>query len=101
MDLKALESELGAVINLKDCEYRVATKSIVYRHSHQLSKEWPMPYPPKITVVSPYTNREVVFRPISQFHPKFNQDQWDGEQQVYAHSDLNIKHVELLYVTLH
>jgi len=39
--------------------------------------------PSALRIKSHHTGRTVLFRPIQENHPMFDQDQWDGEQMVY------------------
>jgi len=87
------------IINLNDCEYNKQNKTIIYRHSVDSRHQWPVRFPREILVRSRVTNRIVVFKSIDPDHPKFDYDQWDGEQQVYEHMESALKTVELLYIT--
>ena len=40
-------------------------------------------FPHTVYVKSHYTNNQVTFKPIKETHNDFDQDQWDGEQQIY------------------
>lgn len=39
--------------------------------------------PRELIVHSDYTGKDVVFRVIGPEHPQYDEDQWDGEQQIY------------------
>jgi hypothetical protein len=87
------------IVELKDCEYNKQRKAIIYRHTDNTTNQWSVRFPREIIVTSHATNRKVVFRTIGEDHPKFDQDQWDGEQQIYEHTESALKTVDLLYVT--
>lgn len=69
------KSKLPAV-SLELCEYNKGN------HSLKLASEY-FGMPPAFTVKSHHTGRTVEFRPVSPEDPLFDQDQWDGEQQIY------------------
>jgi len=87
------------IIYLNDCEYNKQNKTIIYRHTDDLNNQWPVRFPREILVRSRVTKRIVVFKSIDPDHPKFDYDQWDGEQQVYEHMESALKTVDLLYIT--
>lgn len=89
------------IIHLNDCEYNKQNKTIIYRHTESayLNNQWPVRFPREILVRSRVTKRIVVFKSIDPDHPKFDYDQWDGEQQVYEHMESALKTVDLLYIT--
>lgn len=55
-------------------------------------------FPREILVHSHHTGRELLFRPIGPGHRLFDEDYWDGEQQIYEHSDNLVKKVTTLVV---
>lgn len=63
-------------IALRDCVY-IKDKQILYLTSNYIG----MPY--EFYVQSNITGRTVLFRAIGPEDKLFNQDQWDGEQQIY------------------
>lgn len=63
-------------ISLKLFEYNKAKKRIL------LASEY-VGMPREFTVVSHHTGRKVKFTPITEEHPEFDEDGWDGEQMVY------------------
>ena len=89
------------IIYLNDCDYNKHNKTIIYRHTESvyLNNQWPVRFPREILVRSRVTKRIVVFKSIDPDHPKFDHDQWDGEQQVYEHKESALKTVDLLYIT--
>jgi hypothetical protein len=54
-------------------------------------------YPSKITVISNRTNKAVDFVPVQPGDKWFDEDQWDGEMQVYKPT-INLPTVEKLVV---
>lgn len=44
-------------------------------------------FPDKVLVTSHHTGREIMFLPINPDHPLFDEDGWDGEQQIYQGQD--------------
>lgn len=58
--------------------------------------------PAFVQVMSHHTGKIVKFQPIRIDHPKFDQDHWDGEQQIYEPIDAtDINHSNLLLVVSH
>jgi hypothetical protein len=53
--------------------------------------------PREFYVLSHHTGRKVLFRTIGPEHPLFDQDQWDGEQQVYEPVD-PVNNVKVLVI---
>ena len=56
-------------------------------------------YPKSLFVKSKVTGKVIRFNVIDDSHPKFDMDQWDGEQQVYA-PDIPVSGAERLTVVL-
>jgi hypothetical protein len=56
-------------------------------------------YPKSLFVKSKVTGKVVRFNMVNEYHPKFDMDQWDGEQQVYA-PDIPVPGAERLTVVL-
>jgi hypothetical protein len=56
-------------------------------------------YPKSLFVKSSVTGKVIRFNIIDDSHPKFDMDQWDGEQQVYA-PDIPVSGAERLTVVL-
>jgi len=56
-------------------------------------------YPRSLFVKSNVTGKVVRFNMVNEYHPKFDMDQWDGEQQVYA-PDIPVPGAERLTVVL-
>ena len=53
------------------------------RELHGYSEIFAGDFPKEILVVSHHTNRMLTFRPVGPGHRLFDEDGWDGEQQVY------------------
>lgn len=53
------------------------------RQLHGYSEIFAGAFPETITVLSHHTGQELVFRPVRHGHALWDDDQWDGEQQVY------------------
>ena len=66
-------------ISLKHCEFRKESKTLAVA-----SEIFGGCFPSVFRVRSVHTSRVVTFRPVGENHPAFDQDQWDGEQMVYA-----------------
>ena len=63
-------------VGLRNCEYDKTRKVL------KLASEY-MGMPPTFFVRSEKTGKEVRFVPVNEHDVLFDQDQWDGEQQVY------------------
>lgn len=64
------------VVELSKCEFRAHCGKLL------LASEY-AGMPNAIRIRSHHTGRTVLFRPVEPGDPLFDQDQWDGEQQVY------------------
>jgi hypothetical protein len=64
------------VVDLKLCEYDKARKVL------KMASEY-IGMPSTFFVKSHYTGKEVRFVPVTPDDKLFDQDQWDGEQQIY------------------
>ena len=58
-------------------------------------------FPAYVQIMSHHTGNLVKFNPIKPEHPKFDQDQWDGEQQIYEPSDLSVVNNSNLILVIH
>lgn len=73
---------MSQVFNLADLVYNKTTKTILIPRSKVVvNGAW---WPKYVKIKSHKTNRVVTFFPVEPGHPKFDEDYWDGEQQVYA-----------------
>ena len=72
--------------------YSKDTQTLVYN-------EYNDSYPKSLFVKSKVTGKVIRFDMINEYHPKFDMDQWDGEQQVYA-PDIPVSGAERLTVVL-
>lgn len=70
-------------INLTDCKYSKSRKELNIPESKLPERTGPR-FPILVDVWSPYTGKIVTFKPIGEDDPKFDQDQWDGEQMIYS-----------------
>ena len=77
------EYERMPAVSLDSCEY------IKERRVLKLSSKF-MGMPREFFVVSHVTGRTVKFSVVGSDDPLFDQDQWDGEQQVYRLSLIHI-----------
>lgn len=64
------------VVELSKCEFVAASGKL------SLASEY-AGMPNAIRIRSHHTGRTVLFRPVEPGDPLFDEDQWDGEQQVY------------------
>jgi hypothetical protein len=72
--------------------YSKDTQTLVYN-------EYDKSFPKSLFVKSSVTGKVIRFNVIDDSHPKFDMDQWDGEQQVYA-PDIPVSGAERLTVVL-
>jgi hypothetical protein len=72
--------------------YSKDTQTLVYN-------EYDKSFPQSLFVKSSVTGKVIRFNVIDDSHPKFDMDQWDGEQQVYA-PDIPVSGAERLTVVL-
>ena len=77
-------------VNLEICEYTAKFRKL------SLASEY-FGMPREFYVHSHHTGRKILFRPIQENHPKFDYDQWDGEQQIYEPVE-RLKNVEILVI---
>lgn len=68
--------KLPPVVSLKYCEYNKNTRVL------KLASEY-FGMPPKLMVRSHHTDKVVTFATITPEDPLFDEDGWDGEQQIY------------------
>ena len=78
------------LIDLNKCEYEPKLGQL------KLASEY-AGIPNAIRIHSHHTGRTVLFRPIMENHPMFDQDNWDGEQQIYEPVDV-LKNVQTLVI---
>ena len=64
-----------ALVSLEKCKWQ--------KNLNQLTVPWRSNFPIEITVHNPKTNTHRLYTRISDTDPRFDQDQWDGEQMVY------------------
>ncbi len=65
--------------------------------SKTLSGSW-RDYPSEVRVISPSTGTIVVFKKLTEDHPQFDHDFWDGEMAKYAPTTPNDR-VSILVLT--
>ena len=59
-------------------------------------------FPAYVQVMSHHTGKLVKFNPIKPGHPRFDEDQWDGEQSIYEPTDFSeVNNSNLLLVVHH
>jgi hypothetical protein len=78
------------VIDLSYCEFDKTRKRL------SLASEY-FGMPSEFDVVSNHTGRKVRFKPVQPEDRLFDQDQWDGEQQIYRPTD-SLPNVEYLVI---
>jgi hypothetical protein len=50
---------------------------------NQLTATWELTFPKEVVVFNPKTSEHRVYLRLDDTDPRFDQDQWDGEQMVY------------------
>jgi hypothetical protein len=79
-----------AKISLEKCKWQ--------KHLNQLTTPWNSSYPREITVHNHNTDTLRLYTQINDTDPRFDQDQWDGEQMVYkTHAPTNNAEYLVLY----
>ena len=79
-------------ISLEKCKWQ--------KHLNQLSTPWNSSFPREITVHNPNTDTHRLYFHLRDTDPRFDQDQWDGEQMVYkTHAPTNNAEYLVLYHT--
>lgn len=68
-----------AKISLEKCKWQ--------KHLNQLTTPWISNFPKEITVHNPKTDTYRLYFHLRDTDPRFDQDQWDGEQMMYKTSD--------------
>jgi len=82
-----MTSNKELVISTKDCDYHVNRKRLTISTKKIIGS---IIFPHTVYVKSHYTNKQVAFKPIKETHEDFDQDQWDGEQQIYEPMDTGV-----------
>ena len=75
--------------SLRQCEYNKVSKMLVLP---VLTR-----FPPKAIIVSHQTGKSVEFVPVTSDDPLFDQDGWDGVQQIYR-PVVHVPNVEALII---
>jgi hypothetical protein len=75
------------VLNTKDCVYHPIAKRLTISTEKIAGS---IIFPHTVYVKSHHTNKQVTFKPIRETHNDFDQDQWDGEQQIYEPIDARV-----------
>lgn len=70
-----MQNEIPAVL-LSTCDYDKERKVLKLTSDH-------IGMPKELFVISQKTGREVRFKYVDEHDVLFDQDQWDGEQQIY------------------
>jgi hypothetical protein len=68
------------VLNTQDCVYHPKAKRLTISTEKIAGS---IIFPHTVYVKSHHTNNQITFKPIKETHNDFDQDQWDGEQQIY------------------
>jgi hypothetical protein len=66
-------------VSLAACHYKAHCGKLELSTLHLAEDRFPV----SINVRSHHTGRSVLFTRINEFDPLFDEDGWDGEQQVY------------------
>lgn len=77
-------------VSLSRCEYDKKRKVL------KLTSEC-VGMPNKIIVKSHITGKEILFTPVQEFDPLFDEDGWDGEQKIYRPVE-NISTIEYMVI---
>jgi hypothetical protein len=64
-----------AKISLEKCKWQ--------KNLNQLSVSWSSNFPAEVIIHNPKTNDHRTYVHLTENDPRFDQDQWDGEQMVY------------------
>lgn len=75
------------VLNTKDCVYHPIAKRLTISTEKIIGS---IIFPNTVYVKSHHTNKQVIFKPIKPYHKDFDEDQWDGEQQIYEPMDAGV-----------
>jgi hypothetical protein len=79
-----------AKISLEKCKWQ--------KHLNQLTTPWNSSFPREITVHNQNTDTLRLYTHLTDSDPRFDQDQWDGEQMVYkTHAPTNNAEYLVLY----
>ena len=79
-----------AYVSLQKCKWQ--------KHLNQLTIPWNSSYPREVTVHNPKTDTLRLYSQLKDTDPRFDQDQWDGEQMVYkTHLSTNNAEYLVLY----
>lgn len=84
------EAATVPTVPLEKCEYSADTGKLT------LASEY-CGMPNSLIIKSHHTGRKILFKRISPDHPLYDQDQWDGEQQIYAPVAMGVK-VKILVI---
>ena len=68
------------MLSLENCKWQ--------KNLNQLSAPWNISFPREIFVYNPKTSKYKTYFHLHDNDPRFDQDQWDGEQMVYKTSEL-------------
>ncbi|NDB82506.1 MAG: hypothetical protein EB127_07170 [Alphaproteobacteria bacterium] len=68
------------MLSLEKCKWQ--------KNLNQLSTSWNIRFPREVCVYNPKTGKNRTYFYLSDTDPRFDQDQWDGEQMVYKTSEL-------------
>lgn len=78
---------------LEECKWQ--------KHLNQLTTPWNSSFPREITVHNQNTDTLRLYTQINDSDPRFDQDQWDGEQMIYrTHAPTNKAEYLILYHTV-
>jgi hypothetical protein len=77
------------MITTDQCDFYADTGSMTLS-MHHLADEGVTSFPRNLEIKSTRTGRTMAFKQIDQNHPRFDEDGWDGEMQIYEPSDQTI-----------
>lgn len=66
-------------LNTSQCEFNLKRRELTVA-----SEVFGGKFPGVIELTSDHTGRKVIFRPVQPGHRLYDEDHWDGEQEVYA-----------------
>lgn len=71
------------MLSLEKCKWQ--------KNLNQLSAPWNISFPREIFVYNPKTSKYKTYFHLHDNDPRFDQDQWDGEQMVYRTNEVTNK----------
>lgn len=92
------ETPIMTYVQLSQCEFHRERRQLSIQSKNLLRDPTRGGFPREVLVHSHHTGREILFRPVGPEHRLYDEDHWDGEQQIYAHAEAGVRNVETLVV---